>query len=139
MVHKTKELSKEKKKTDSLLYQMVPRQVAKSLKERKDVDAEYFKSVTILFSEIMDFMRLTTMLSPMNIVALLNEIHTAIDEQLDNHDVYKVETINDCYMVASGELLLWGVVVWCGVMGCCGELLLWGVVVWCGVVWCDVV
>ncbi|KAL8587333.1 hypothetical protein ACOMHN_045580 [Nucella lapillus] len=65
MVHKTKELSKEKKKTDSLLYQMVPRQVAKSLKEHKDVDAEYFKSVTILFSEIMDFMRLTTQLSPM--------------------------------------------------------------------------
>ncbi|XP_076451302.1 uncharacterized protein LOC143287242 [Babylonia areolata] len=102
MVHKTKELSKEKKKTDSLLYQMVPRQVAKSLKEHKDVDAEYFKSVTILFSEIMDFMRLTTQLPPMSIVALLNEIYSDIDAQLDNHDVYKVETINDCYMVASG-------------------------------------
>ena len=103
MVHKTKELSKEKKKTDSLLYQMVPRQVAKAMKERKNVDAEYFKSVTILFSEIQDFMRMSTQLSPMNIVALLNEIHTAIDAELDNHDVYKVETINDCYLVASGE------------------------------------
>ena len=73
------------------------------MKERKNVDAEYFKSVTILFSEIQDFMRMSTQLSPMNIVALLNKIHTAIDAQLDNHDVYKVETINDCYMVASGE------------------------------------
>ncbi|XP_076472254.1 uncharacterized protein LOC143301751 [Babylonia areolata] len=102
LVHKTKELSKEKKKTDSLLYLMVPRPVAKSMQERKGVDAEYFKSVTILFSEILDFMQISTQLNPMEIVALLNELHTAIDAEVDNHEVYKVETINDCYMVASG-------------------------------------
>ncbi|XP_070184258.1 uncharacterized protein, partial [Littorina saxatilis] len=101
LVHKTKELSREKK-TDSLLYMMVPRQVAKNLKESKDVDAEYYKSVTILFSEIEDFIRLSTTMNPMSIVLLLNELHGAIDAEVDNHDVYKVETINDCYMVASG-------------------------------------
>ena len=107
MAHKTLEPSREKKKTDWLLYQMVSRQVALAMKEGKNVDAEYFKSVTILFSEIPDFMRMSTQLSPMDTVALLNEIHSAIDTQLDNHDVSKVETINDCYMVASGESIFW--------------------------------
>ncbi|GFO08230.1 hypothetical protein PoB_003473500 [Plakobranchus ocellatus] len=55
LVDKTKELAKEGRKTDSLLYQMVPRPVADKLKLKKDVDAEYFKSVTILLSEIMGF------------------------------------------------------------------------------------
>ena len=37
------------------MYQMVPRSVAEKLKLKKDVDAEYFKSVTILLSEITGF------------------------------------------------------------------------------------
>ncbi|XP_048247978.1 uncharacterized protein LOC124112689 [Haliotis rufescens] len=102
LVHKTKELSREKKKTDSLLYQMVPRPVADKLKMAEDVDAEYYKSVTIMFSDIFGFTRISTECSPLEIVSLLNHLYTAIDERLDNHEVYKVETINDSYMVASG-------------------------------------
>ncbi|RUS90975.1 hypothetical protein EGW08_001279 [Elysia chlorotica] len=106
LVDKTKELSKEGRKTDSLLYQMVPRSVAEKLKMKKDVDAEYFKSVTILLSEIMGFNKICYKMCtdyPANdILILLNKIFTAIDGHLENHDVYKVETINDCYMVASG-------------------------------------
>ncbi|GFR64926.1 guanylate cyclase [Elysia marginata] len=96
----------EGRKTDSLLYQMVPRSVAEKMKMKKDVDAEYFKSVTILLSEIMGFNKICYKMCtdyPANdILILLNKIFTAIDGHLENHDVYKVETINDCYMVASG-------------------------------------
>ena len=102
LVDKTKELSKEKRRTDSLLYQMVPRQVAEKLKTHKGVDAEYFKSVTILFSDICGFSQITLTLEPMNIVKLLNALYEAIDELLEAQNVYKVETINDSYMVASG-------------------------------------
>ena len=103
LVDKTKQLSKEKKRTDSLLYQLVPKQVADKLKTQKGVDAEYFKSVTILFSDICGFSQITLALEPMNIVKLLNALYEAIDELLEERNVYKVETINDSYMVVSGR------------------------------------
>jgi hypothetical protein len=102
LVRKTKELSKEKMRADGLLYQMVPKQVAHLLKRKKKVNAEYFKKVTICFSDIHDFDLLTVELTPMEMVDLLNTLYNTVDEILDEYEVYKVETINDCYMVVSG-------------------------------------
>ncbi|XP_076094871.1 uncharacterized protein LOC143065280 [Mytilus galloprovincialis] len=102
LVDKTKELTNEKERTDGLLYQMVPKQVANRLKRQKKVEAEYFKTVTICFSDVHGFDRITVELTPMEIVKLLNSLHSTVDNILDDFDAYKVETINDCYMVASG-------------------------------------
>ncbi|XP_033724712.1 uncharacterized protein LOC117314732 [Pecten maximus] len=102
LVHKTKELSKEKRRTDSLLYQMVPKPIADKLKKNLHIDAEYFKSATVFFIDIFDFNRLVMVSSPIEIVDLLSAVYRNIDERLDSFDVYKVETINDCYMVSSG-------------------------------------
>ena len=35
-------------------------------------------------------------------ITLLNTFYKHFDSHIDDHDVYKVETINDQYMVASG-------------------------------------
>ncbi|XP_021353954.1 soluble guanylate cyclase gcy-35-like [Mizuhopecten yessoensis] len=102
LVDKTNELSKEKRKTEHLLYQIIPRSVAEKLKKKGNVEAEYFKSVTIGFCDIHNFASLVADSSPSELVELLNSLFTSIDDRLDNHDVYKVETINDCYMLASG-------------------------------------
>jgi len=68
------------------------------------IESEFFKSVTIFFSDIAGFHRITLTVAPMELVRILNNLYTAMDDVIDNFDVYKVETINDSYMVASGTL-----------------------------------
>lgn len=68
------------------------------------MDSEFFKSVTVFFSDIAGFHRITMTVAPMDLVSILNSLYTSMDEIIDNFDVYKVETINDSYMVASGKI-----------------------------------
>ena len=41
--------------------------------------------------------------SPLESVAFLNNLYKIMDRRLDQFDVYKVESISDTYLVASGE------------------------------------
>ena len=51
LADKTKELNIEKRRTDSLLYQMMPKTVAEQLKKKQGVTAEYFKEVIYSLGE----------------------------------------------------------------------------------------
>ncbi|XP_071788084.1 atrial natriuretic peptide receptor 1-like isoform X1 [Asterias amurensis] len=99
---RTKQLEEEKKKTDELLYQILPRSVADELKQGKCAEPETFQQVSVFFSDIVGFTRLAAASSPLQVIDLLNNLYTGFDHILEHYDVYKVETIGDAYMVASG-------------------------------------
>ncbi|XP_045162281.2 uncharacterized protein LOC123527053 [Mercenaria mercenaria] len=96
------ELNKERSKTDSLLYQMLPRPIADRLKRKSAVESEFFKSSTVMFTSVVNFIQMSIEYSPMELIDLLNILYSSIDNKIEMYDVYKVETINDTYMVVSG-------------------------------------
>ncbi|XP_069748544.1 guanylate cyclase soluble subunit beta-2 [Narcine bancroftii] len=98
----SKNLEVEKKKTEVLLYAMLPKHVANLLKEGKRVEAGEFKECTILFSDVVTFTNICAICEPIQIVHMLNAMYSQFDRITSVHNVYKVETIGDAYMVVGG-------------------------------------
>ncbi|XP_076086610.1 atrial natriuretic peptide receptor 2-like isoform X2 [Mytilus galloprovincialis] len=99
---KTLDLEHERKRSEQLLYRMLPVAIAQRMMRKKTIVPEYFKSVTVYFSDIVGFTTICSKSSPMEVIYMLNSLYSVMDERIEKFDVYKVETIGDGYMVVSG-------------------------------------
>eukprot|EP00043_Microstomoeca_roanoka_P010936 m.103362 g.103362 ORF g.103362 m.103362 type:complete len:841 (-) comp15041_c0_seq1:85-2607(-) len=96
------QVENEKKRVQELLHSILPKQVAQSLSEGHIPPAERFQAVTILFSDVPAFARIVGSVKPAKVMHFLNDLFSRFDALCEKYDVYKVETIGDSYMVASG-------------------------------------
>ena len=89
-------------KSDNLLLNILPAAIVENLKKGEGSAAERFESATVLFADIVDFTSLAARISPLELVNFLNEIFSKFDELTEKHNLEKIKTIGDAYMVAGG-------------------------------------
>ncbi|EED89210.1 predicted protein [Thalassiosira pseudonana CCMP1335] len=85
----------------NLLYKVMPRRAIAKLHRGQTV-LEKFNLVTIFFSDIIGFTSITGNMNPIQVMKMLNELYTELDKLVEKHQVYKVETVGDSYMVVGG-------------------------------------
>jgi guanylate cyclase len=95
-------LNLEQQKSEDLLLNVLPKEIAAVLKNEKRTIAENFDEASILFADLVGFTPLSAQLSPVEMVNLLNEIFSYFDRLVEKYDLEKIRTIGDNYMVAAG-------------------------------------
>lgn len=95
-------LGDEKKKTDDLLLNILPKETAEELKRTGHAKALHHEEVSVLFT---DFENFTQASEKMDAEALVEEIHfcySAFDSIIGKYAIEKIKTIGDGYLCASG-------------------------------------
>lgn len=99
---RTHQVKLEKEKTDELLLNILPKEVAQELKEKGTATPRHYKMVSILFFDYESFTKSAADITPEQLVDILNETFTAFDEITDRYGLEKIKTIGDAYMAAGG-------------------------------------
>ncbi len=95
-------VQKERKKSELLLLNILPSEVAEELKKKGSADAKLYDDVTVLFTDFKGFTQLSEKLSPKELVAEINTCFSAFDHIMQHYNVEKIKTIGDAYMAAGG-------------------------------------
>ncbi|MBS1773116.1 MAG: hypothetical protein JST82_09650 [Bacteroidetes bacterium] len=95
-------ISKERKRSENLLLNILPEKIADRLKKREHPIADYFDNASVLFVDMAEFTLFADGREPNDVVSMLNSIFTKFDILAEKHGLEKIKTIGDCYMAVSG-------------------------------------
>ena len=95
-------IRKEKKKSDALLLNILPEEIAKELKERGEVESVRFENASVLFTDFVQFSKIAASADPKQLVKSLDYYFKKFDEITAKYGLEKIKTIGDSYMCACG-------------------------------------
>ena len=95
-------INKERERSDQLLLNILPVEIAERLKKGEKNIADNHDQVTVLFADIVGFTVLANELAPKKLVHLLNHIFTSFDEIANQRGLEKIKTLGDAYMIVGG-------------------------------------
>ena len=95
-------LQAEQDKSEKLLLNILPPEIARVLKNEDRVIADHIDQVSILFADVVNFTPMSESMSPIELVSLLDEVFSRFDILVEEYNLEKIKTIGDCYMVAAG-------------------------------------
>lgn len=95
-------LGTEQQKSERLLLNILPKEIAAILKDQDQTIAQHFPAVSVLFADIVEFTPMAARMTPDELVGLLNHVFSYFDALVDEYHCEKIRTIGDSYMVASG-------------------------------------
>ncbi len=102
-VRKSKvQLQIEKDRSENLLLNILPEEIALELKEKGRADARSFDMVSILFTDFKSFTETSSKLSAHDLVEEINTCFVAFDSIVEKYGIEKIKTIGDAYMAAGG-------------------------------------
>jgi len=95
-------LVKERWKSEKLLLNILPAEVAAELKSKGITKARNFDNVTVLFTNFVNFNIAGEWMSPQQMVNELDNCFKAFDEIITRYKIEKIKTVGDTYLAVSG-------------------------------------
>ena len=95
-------ITNEKQRSDELLKNILPDEVAEELKAKGSSDARMFDRVTVLFTDFVNFTKVSERLTPKELVDELNICFKAFDGIIGKYSVEKIKTVGDAYLAVAG-------------------------------------
>ncbi|MBL7810998.1 MAG: hypothetical protein JNL57_02145 [Bacteroidetes bacterium] len=102
VVEQKNEAETQRKRSDELLLNILPEEVAEELKAKGSADAKQFDEVTVLFTDFKDFTQISEKMTPNELVDELNTFFKAFDTIVTQYKIEKIKTIGDSYMCVGG-------------------------------------
>lgn len=99
---RTTELSAEKEKSDKLLRNILPDEIAEELKASGRAEPKYYAEASVMFTDFVGFTKIAERLTPADLIAELDRCFSYFDQVTARHHLEKLKTIGDAYMCVAG-------------------------------------
>ena len=97
-----RQIEEEQEKSEKLLLNILPFEIARQLKSKGRAGTRQYKLVSVLFADFKGFSKVSKSLEPKDLVSILDSYFAKFDEIIGNHYLEKIKTIGDAYMCAGG-------------------------------------
>ena len=95
-------IQQEKDRSENLLLNILPAEVAEELKLHGKAAARNYELVSIIFTDFKSFTETSEKLSAAELVEELNYCFEGFDAIMEKYSIEKIKTIGDAYMAAGG-------------------------------------